>query len=550
MSTTLVTGIWDLNRANLTEGWARSFDHYINNFKNLLEANKNTPMVIFIDPEHEKIVWDIRDKNNTQVIHHKKTDFGGSFFPFFDQVQQIRTDEGWLSQVSWLRDSTQARLEYYNPLVMSKMFLLHNAKIFNFFNTEYMFWIDGGLTNTVHPGYFSHDKVIEKLETIVDKFLFVCFPYETDSEIHGFDIKGMKKFCQSDVVNRVARGGFFGGHIDEISKANDLYYTLLKDSLNDKLMGTEESIFTIMTYLDSETYKVEMIEDNGLISTFFERLKGIDLTKPKIKHNKPVLHSNNDIIVYINTFNTPAQLELLCTSFIQYAPKFLNNSKVVLINNSDTEYDEQYDEIVSKYGFYQQIKNGNMGVCGARQFAAQHFANMGSKYMFFFEDDMLVDLSDIKCDFGFSKTCPDFYDTVIKIMDREDYDFLKLTFSEFYGHNGEQWAWHNVPQEKKIEYFGNIKKKPLTKFTHIKTFNKTPYAEGEIYYSNWPQIVGQKGNKAMFLDTTWKYPYEQTWMSHIYTLTKQEQIKPAILLLSPITHNRVYFYGKDDRREN
>jgi len=549
MNTTLVTGIWDLNRSDLSDGWARKFDHYINNFKNLLEANKKTPMVVFIDPDIEDIVWSVRDKSNTKVVHHKKTDFGGSFFPFFDQVQSIRTNPKWLSQVGWLKDSTQARLDYYNPLVMSKMFMLHNAKIFNFFNTDYIFWIDGGLTNTVHPGYFSHDNVIEKLETIVDKFLFVCFPYETETEIHGFDINGMKKYCQSDNVSRVARGGFFGGHVEEISKANDLYYTLLKDSLSEGLMGTEESIFTIMTYLDPDTYKIEMIEDNGLVSTFFEKLKNINLEDKSVKSNKK-LHTNNDILVYINTFNTPAQLELLCASFLQYAPKFLNNSKVVLINNSTTEFDEAYDEICHKYSFFQQVKKGNLGVCGGRQFAAEHFANTGSKYMFFFEDDMLVDLSDTKCDFGFSKSCPDFYDTVIRIMDRENYDFLKLTFSEFYGHNGEQWAWHNVPQEKKKEYFGDIKKKPLTKFTNIKTFNRTPYVEGEIYYSNWPQIVGQQGNKTMFLDTTWTYPYEQTWMSHIYTLTKQGKVNPALLLLSPITHNRVYFYGKDERKEN
>lgn len=549
MNTTLVTGIWDLNRSDLAEGWARSFDHYIDNFKNLLKANIDTPMVIFIDPDIENIVWEIRNKSNTQVVHHKKSEFGGSFFPFFDRVQEIRTDEKWLSQVGWLRDSTQARLEYYNPLVMSKMFLLHNAKIFNFFDTDYIFWIDGGITNTVHPGYFSHDNVIEKLENKINKFLFICFPYETESEIHGFDIKGMKKYCQSETVNRVARGGFFGGHVSEISRANDLYYTLLKDSLSEGYMGTEESIFTIMTYLDPDTYQVEMIEDNGLISTFFEKVKNDTTSTAKAKSSRK-LHKNNDVYVYINTFNTPPQLELLCASFLQYAPKFLNNSKVVLINNSDANFDEAYDEIVHKYQFFQHIKKGNLGVCGARQFAAEHFANTESKYMFFFEDDMLVDLSDIKCDFGFSKSCPDFYDTVIKIMDIENYDFLKLTFSEFYGHNGEQWAWHNVPQDKRKEYFGDIKRKPLTNFKHIKTLNKTPYAEGEVYYSNWPQIVGQEGNKKMFLDTKWQYPYEQTWMSHMYTLTKENKLKPALLLLSPITHNRVYFYGKDERREN
>jgi hypothetical protein len=127
-------------------------------------------MCIFIDPSIEDIVWSIRSRENTNIVYHTKDQFGGSFFPFFDKVQSIRTSEAWLSQVGWLRDSTQATMEYYNPMVMSKMFLLHNAKIFNFFNTDYLFWIDGGITNTVHPGYFTHDKVIEKVQDFVKKY--------------------------------------------------------------------------------------------------------------------------------------------------------------------------------------------------------------------------------------------------------------------------------------------------------------------------------------------------------------------------------------------
>ena len=135
-------------------------------------------------------------------------------------------------------------------------------------------------------------------------------------------------------------------------------------------------------------------------------------------------------------------------------------------------------------------------------------------------------------------------------MDIEEYDFLKFSFSEFYGHNGEQWSWHNIPGERKIEYFGDITKKPLTKFSNIKTINSVAYAEGEVYYSNWPHIISQEGNKKCFLDTKWASPFEQTWMSHIYTLTKEQKVKPSILLASPITHNRVHHYEGHERREN
>jgi hypothetical protein len=548
-NTTLVTGIWDLGRGDAKVGWSRKFDHYISNFKQLLAATE-IPMCIFIDPSIEDIVWDIRSRDNTNIVYHTKDQFGGSFFPFFDKVQSIRTSEEWLSQVGWLRDSTQATMDYYNPMVMSKMFLLHNAKIFNFFNTDYLFWIDGGITNTVHPGYLTHDKVIDKIEQIVKKFLFVCFPYETDTEIHGFKLDAMKQFANSSTVNRVARGGFFGGHKDTISKANDLYYSLLKDTLDSGYMGTEESIFTLMTYLDSDTYQYEDIEDNGLINKFFENVKN-NTTKLSIKTQTRIQSKNNNTVLYINAFNSPEQLQMVMDSFEQYDMGFLNKTDKYLINNTNKEeLFPKYDILSNRYGF-KEIRKGNIGICGGRQLAAEHFADLGAKYMMFFEDDMLIDLNKEKrCSFGFSKYVNDLFDSLLRIMDLEEYDFLKFSFSEFYGHNGEQWAWHNVPLENKIKYFGNINKRPLTKFKNIKTMNCVPYAEGEIYYSNWPHIIDQEGSKKLFLDTKWAHPYEQTWMSHIYNLTVENQINAAILLASPITHNRVHFYEDGERKEN
>jgi hypothetical protein len=543
---TIVTGIWDLNREALSQDWSRSFDHYINNFKNLLSC-QNLNLAIFIDPSLEDLVWSIRDRSNTAVYHHPKENFSGNFFPFFDKIQQIRNNPKWYNQVGWLADSTQAKMEYYNPMVMSKMFLLHNTKIFNPFNSDYYWWLDGGITNTVHSGYFTHDNVIEKIEEIVNRLLFVCFPYETSSEIHGFDIDAMKKYCRSDTVNRVARGGFFGGHKDYISQANDEYYSLLDSSLREGYMGTEESIFTIMTYLDPKIYEYEPIEDNGLISTFFENVKNQN-TQLKNKHS--TISKNKDIILYINTFNTPLQLELLIDSYEKYDSNFLTKTQKYLINNStDDQYNEYYNKICSKYDF-NQIKKGNLGVCGGRQWAAEHFAELGAKYMFFFEDDMLIDLSDTECRFGLRKNIKDLFDRIVRLMDIEDYDWIKLSFSEFYGHNGEQWSWHNVPQNLKNEYFPNIKSRPQTTFHNIKSYSGLPYADGEIYYSNWPHIIGQEGNKKSFLDIKWDRPFEQTWMSHMYTLTKQKTIKPAILLASPITHNRIYFYEGSERKES
>ncbi len=546
-NTTLVTGIWDLGRDNISEGWSRDFDHYIENFKKLLISCGDINMIVFIDPKHEHIVWDNRSADNTVVYHHTKEQFSSSFFPFYDQVQLIRHSPHWTEQKTWLSESAQGSLEYYNPLVMSKMFLLHNAKIFNPFDTDFLYWIDGGITNTVHPGYFSHDKVIEKLEEYISKFLFVCFPYEVDGEVHGYPLEAMKKISNSKTIDRVARGGFFGGHKDFISQANDTYYRLLSESFENSNMGTEESIFTIMTYLHPEIFNYATIKEDGLFYTFFENLKD---QKLELNEKIKISGKNKDVLLYINTFHSPQQVQMVMDSFEKYDTNFISETKKILINNStDDKYDSDYADLISRYNMT-EIKKGNMGVCGARQYAAENFKELEARYMLFFEDDMLLDLSNTNCEFGFPKKVDNIYNNMLRLMELEDYDFIKLSFSEFYGNNGEQWSWHNVPQHQREGYFGERNNRPLTKFNNIKTFNQIAYADGEIYYSNWPHIINQEGSKKCFLDTTWAYPYEQTWMSHIYTLTKEQKVKPAILLASPITHNRIHFYDGAERKES
>ena len=45
--TTLVTGLWDIGRGELQEGWSRSYQHYLDKFQQLLQVDVN--MIIFVD---------------------------------------------------------------------------------------------------------------------------------------------------------------------------------------------------------------------------------------------------------------------------------------------------------------------------------------------------------------------------------------------------------------------------------------------------------------------------------------------------------------------
>ena len=553
---TLVTGIWDIGRENLTEGWSRSYQHYLDKFEQLLDVQEN--MIIFGDNELKEFVFRKRNESNTQFIERPLKWFTDS--EFFPLIQNIRTNPDWYNQVGWLKDSTQSKLENYNPLVMSKVFLLHDAKIFDKFDSEYMFWIDGGLTNTVHPGYFTHDKVLDKLSKYISKFSFISFPYGAENEIHGFEYNKLNSIA-GDKVTRVSRGGFFGGPKSTITDINGIYYGLLKSTLNEGYMGTEESIFSIMSYKHSDLINYFEIESSGLVGKFFEDLKDDNLI-PK-NESKVSVENNldtNKVGLYVLTFNSPNQFKTLIKSFEVYDNDYLLKTKKYLLDNStDLSTTEEYLKLCEEYGF-EHIKKENLGICGGRQWIAEHFETTDLDYYLFFEDDMFFFPNEGSvCRNGFNRYVPNLYTKSLEIIKKENFDFLKLNYSEFYGDNGTQWSWYNVPQSVREEFWpeksslphlGLDPNAPKTKFSSILSHKGLPYGSGEVYYCNWPQIVTRPGNKKMFLDTTWAHPFEQTWMSHMYQLTKKGELSSGLLLLSPTEHDRFEHYEGELRKES
>lgn len=551
---TLVTGLWDIGRGNLSEGWSRGFDYYLNKFEQLLTIDTN--MIIYGDENLRKFVFEIRNESNTQFILRNIDWFINN--EFYEDIQKIRQNPEWLSLSGWLKDSTQARLELYNPLVMSKMFLLHDAKVFDKFDSKFLFWIDAGITNTVHPGYFTHDKVLEKLEKNISKFTFVCFPYEANTEIHGFETNKINEFAGAK-INKVARGGFFGGKKTQIPEINSIYYSILRQTLSEGYMGTEESIFSIMCYKYAEHINYFLIEPNGLLSKFFEDTKNENLqVRSEIGATfKPNLDVNK-VGLYVITFNSPTQFKTLIDSILDYDEEFIfKTNKFLLDNSSDDSTFEEYRDLCQEFGF-EHIKKDNLGICGGRQFIAEHFNESDLDFYLFFEDDMFFFPHEGVCRNGFNRYVKNLYTTTLNIMVKEQFDFIKFNFSEFFGDNGTQWSWYNVPQSVREQFWPEYPERkggidpnaPKTIFKNIKSINGVPYASGEIYYSNWPQIVSRTGNKKMFLDTTWAHPYEQTWMSHMFQLTKKGDLNPGILLLTPTEHNRFDHYDGKLRKES
>jgi hypothetical protein len=555
MSVTLVTGLWNIRRDSLTEGWSRTFEHYLEKFDQLLKVDNN--MIIFGDPELESFVFERRSHENTQFIPRKQEWFKNDIY---EKIQKIRTNPEWFNQSGWLPESTQAKLDMYNPLVMSKMFLLNDARIMDKFNSEYMFWIDAGITNTVHWGYFTHDKIQNKFDKLFSKFGFIAFPYSAENEIHGFSYPKINQYAGSD-VKLVCRGGLFGGSKSVISDVNGIYYNILESTLSNGHMGTEESIFSIMLYRHSDMFDYYEIDGNGLIGKFCEDLKNDTYVLKNIGGvtNIKKLDVSNTAL-YVITFNSPKQFETLIKSMYLYDENFITKPKKFLLDNSsDLSTTEKYKELCDEHGF-EHIKKDNLGICGGRQWIAEHAEENEFDFYFFFEDDMFFFPEHGKvCRNGFNRYVSDLYNSTIEITKNYNYDFLKFNYSEFYGDNGVQWSWYNVPQsfreerwpeKSQLPVHGQDPNAPRTLFKNVRSYKGIPFAEGEIYYCNWPQVVTRHGNKKMFLTEKWAHPFEQTWMSYMYQETVKGNINPAILLLTPTEHDRFDFYDGKLRKES
>ena len=555
---TLVTGLWDLGRDNLTS-FKRSFDSYIECFKRLLSLDLN--FIVYVPEElRQDVLLSRGHKNQTQVITRNLSEFKTQF-PFYDRVQAIRTSSKWLeNQPGWLLESPQAQLPDYNPIVMSKMFMLNDATYHTGGASDYYFWIDVGLTNTVGAGFLENLKYIGNfMEDKKDKLLFINYPYGDSYEIHGFKREQLEQYCGKKVTS-IPRGGFFGGSKDVINNFNGIYYQELGQTLSDGYMGTEESVFCILDAKHSAAIHNYMVEDNGLIWPFFDNLKNYKEVEPAIEPAKRKKLNELETAIYILTFNSPKQVEVLLQSFELADPDFLTKPKIYLINNSTkAETLPAYLELCEKYGMV-HVKHNNIGICGGRQWAAEHFAESSADYYLFFEDDMLLHPPcRTTCWAGYDAYAKNLFQISLEIIHLEQYDYLKLSYSEFYGDNKTQWAWYNISADWRRHYFpdkpelpkhGLDVDAPLTKVLEQKTYKHIRYFEGEFHYCNWPIWMGKTGNKKVFLEKKYQYLYEQNWMAETFYNIKSGRIRCAVLSLSPINHYRFEHYSGEERKEN
>lgn len=567
---TAVTALLDIGRGSADTGLAadhlRSFDDYLKHFRTLLALD--LPLVIYTSPDLEPEVWRLRRRHNTEVRTLTVTAIEQDF-PAYNRIQQIRQDPGWRSQASWLAGSPQATLPHYNPLVMSKLGLLDASAEDNPFQSDALVWLDAGLARTCGAA-LADPAWPSLLAAQIKTFLLLSFPYLGGSEIHGFERPAMARWSGGEPVRWVARGGLFGGRPAAIRKVCAVYDACLEATLAAGHMGTEESILTIIAHRHPDLFQREPLAEDGLIAPYLERLvqaskptqraaDGRVGTMPAAAPPPPLPTAERPALsIYVLTFNCPRQLALLLASWAD-AFQAVHALQLYIVDQS-TAADCQRDNqaICQRYGG-RYLAPGNLGICGGRQFIADHFADSGAAYMLFLEDDMLHATQDGTCRSGFARRVDRLLPRALAILVSRQLDFLKLSFTEFYGSNDQQWAWHNVTEERRAQLWPQHPKRtaglaleqiPPANFSQLGQLEGLPYALGEVFYCNWPQLVSRAGNRRMFLDRRWPQPHEQFWMAHLYERARRGELRGGVLLASPIEHRREFHYAAGDRRES
>ncbi|MFK7830149.1 MAG: WlaTC/HtrL family glycosyltransferase [Congregibacter sp.] len=492
-----------------------------------------------------------------------------SDFEYFSDVTRLQSSAAWVRRASWLKDSPQARLPHYNPLVMSKMRLLARVAAKAQSPQEHFFWCDAGLTRTC-PNMGSAGAWGTFLEQRLDRFLVVSFPYESGQEIHGFARPGMAQLCRTDHVSFVVRGGFFGGPAEAVHDVAEHYEGLLAEAFAGGDMGTEENVLTALAYRYPEKLARYELAGDGLIWPLFSALneRRVPLVvADRISGNAPAPVASvrgstasarlpTRLDVAILTFNSTEQLQLLIDS---WEGEFASVERVTVIDNSTCRETAAANLSLCLERGFNHIAADNVGVCGGRQRAAEEFAESDASHLLYLEDDMLKSSSPGYCRSGFPTTVDALVQRSLAAAVEGELELLKLCYSELFGTHERQWAWCNMSPSRQRQLHPALpaphppvedSQLPRTRVEAISSLRGLPVARGDAHYSNWPHLISQAGNRHLFLEPTWETPYEQDWMVRAYELQLCGQLPSGVLLASPINHCREHYYAAAERVEH
>jgi len=222
--------------------------------------------------------------------------------------------------------------------------------------------------------------------------------------------------------------------------------------------------------------------------------------------------------------------------------------RFLLDNSIDHSTRPEYDELSERYGFT-VLRHGNLGITGGRLFCARQFDALPQlDALYWFEDDMLLHAPDAPpCRNGLRAHVPGLSEVAPAIVRRENLDFIKLSFTEFFGDHHLNWAWYHLGPEMRECGFpdGTFR----TQIQHSGVEGGVSYIVGNVHYDNWPTYMTRRGNAQMFLTGDVPDPWEGSYMARGFELQHRGEMRGGALLASPVHHSRHYHYPAEERRE-
>lgn len=246
-NTHVVTGLWAIRED-------RPESKYLAHFKNLLSVPMD--MTVYIPPRYESLVMGIRSgiRNITTVRLTELKDIRSNYFgEHWNAFMRVWASYEWQNSVSWLKNTPQSFSEWYNPIVMSKVYFLHDAFQSHVEKANRYIWVDAGITQHI-PADAVNKNSITNFSRLTDAVTFSSFDYIGQNEVHGFAYEGFTKYTK-EIPSWVCRATLFSSTSEVLQKFRDDYRYYLQDTLERRYMGTEESIFTLLSMLEPNIYR-------------------------------------------------------------------------------------------------------------------------------------------------------------------------------------------------------------------------------------------------------------------------------------------------------
>jgi hypothetical protein len=253
--------------------------------------------------------------------------------------------------------------------------------------------------------------------------------------------------------------------------------------------------------------------------------------------------------LYVISYNSPDQFRLWLESVERASPELLASpARFLLDNSSDPQTREGYDRLCERHGFT-VLRHGNLGITGGRLFCARHFDGLQQfDALYWFEDDMLLHAPQAPpCRNGLRAHVPGLVDVTSKIARREKLDFLKLSFTEFFGDHHLNWAWYHIGPELRERAFPDGTFRTRVQYSGVE--GGVSYIVGDVHFDNWPTYMTRRGNALLFLSGEVPDPWEGCYMARAFELQHGGEMRAGALLASPVNHCRTHHYPAEERRE-